>query len=60
VRQLLSPRQQLQRSQDRQSRPDQRQKLLVEDQEGLQLDLLFAAAGQQVARLHGVDVVARL
>src|SRR6185312_1606059 len=39
---------------------DQRKELLVEDEEGFELDLLILLRGQQTARLHGENVIARL
>src|SRR4029077_7290314 len=60
VRHLLPARQQLNRAQNRQSSADQRQELLVEDQERLQLSLLGLAGRQQPARFHRVDVIAGL
>src|SRR6266702_4328675 len=61
VRRLLPPRQQFDRSQDRKSGANQRQKLLVEDQESLQFHFLgLALPCEQATRLHGVDVVTSL
>src|SRR5208283_42367 len=61
VGELLAAGQQLDRAEDGKARADQRQELLVEDEKGLQLDLLgFSGARQQTARLHRVDVVSSL
>src|SRR5665213_210250 len=57
---LLPFRQQLQRTQNRQPRPDQRQKLLVEDQESLKIDLLLGRLPQHRLRLDRINQVSGL
>src|SRR5208283_1565812 len=53
--------QQLDGAEDGKAGADEGEELLVEDEKGLQLDLLgLACAGQQTARLHRVDVVSSL
>ena len=61
VGQLLAAGQQLDGAEDGKAGADEGEELLVEDEKGLQLDLLgLAGARQQAARLHRVDVVPRL
>src|SRR6201997_3021391 len=55
---LLALRQHLQRGQNRHTGADQRQKLLVEDQKALELDLLLASA--QPPSLYRIDVISGL
>ena len=61
VGELLAAGQQLDGAEDGKAGADEGEELLVEDEKGLQLDLLgLAGARQQAARLHRVDVVPRL
>ena len=57
---LLALGQQLQRAGDGQAGADEGEELLVEDQEGFEINLLLAGAAQRGARLDGVDQVAGL
>jgi hypothetical protein len=50
--------QHLERAQDGQARADQGEELLVEDEEGLQLDLAPLEAGETGAGADGEDVIA--
>src|SRR6185312_843409 len=54
---FLAFRQQLQRTQNRKPGADQRQKLLVEDQEGLKVDLLFRRLPQHRLRLDRINQI---
>jgi hypothetical protein len=61
VQHLLPPRQQVQRPQNGQASLNESQKLLVEDQERVELYLLAPTlARQQPLRLHRVDVISGL
>ena len=58
---FLALGEQLERAEDGQAGADQGEELLVEDEEGIELDLLrLAGAGEQAAGFDGVDVVAGL
>ena len=57
---LLDLCEHLERAENGQAGANERKKLLVEDEEGLELDLSPRHAAQARARLHGEDVIARM